>query len=186
MNYNYEAKKIQYVTEEEYYSLPEERRCELINGIFYDMSSPSTVHQLIVSALNRAIANHISLKGVPCKVIPAPYDVKLFPDEDGNIVQPDLSIICDRSKIKENRCEGAPDWIIEVASPGNLSHDYITKLKLYRDAGVKEYWIVNPMNGSVQTYLLQDEIFAAKEYSMRENVPSHIISGLSIDFKDME
>ena len=181
-----EAMEIEYHTEEDYYNLPDERRVELINGIFYDMASPNSVHQTISGELYRLIANYIRSKGGKCRAFHAPYDVKLFPDEDGSIVEPDIMVICDPSKIKKNRCEGVPDWIIEIASPGNREHDYWRKFNLYLDAKVKEYWIVDPEKKTIQVCRLKGDEYTLKKYTFRDKVKPGIYEDLMIDFQEID
>ncbi len=118
-------------TEEDYHNLPENVRAELINGQFYAMSAPSRIHQEILGTLYRIIANHIVSKKGPCKVYPAPFAVKLSEDVK-TVVEPDISVICDRDKLTDRGCTGAPDWIIEITSPSNPAHDHV--LKLHPDA----------------------------------------------------
>lgn len=173
-------------TEEDYYALPDDRRAELIDGIFYDMASPSTMHQQILTDIVTSIYNHIRARGMKCSVFPAPYDVKLFPEKNDNIVQPDISVICDPHKLKKNRCEGAPDWIIEIVSPGSISHDYIRKLSLYNDAGVREYWIVNPTERVVTKYVRSNEEFELNQYSFDEKIPVGISEDFSIEINVQE
>lgn len=146
-------------TEDDYYNLPENVRAELIDGQIYYMSAPSRIHQEILMFLSKTIANYIDSKKGPCKVYPAPFAVKLFVDDNRTVVEPDISVICDPNKLTDRGCTGAPDWIVEIVSPSNSSHDYIRKLNLYADAGVREYWIVNPMNQSVYVYFLEDDKF---------------------------
>lgn len=128
-----------FYTEEEYYSLPEGCRSELISGQLYDMAPPSRKHQETLSYLHTEISIYIRSKNGSCKVYPAPFAVKL--KEDGTIVEPDISVICSSGKLTDRGCTGAPDWIIEIVSPENPSHDYVRKLNLYMAAGVREYWI---------------------------------------------
>ncbi len=129
-------------TEDDYNNLPEDVRAELIDGQIYYQAAPSRIHQEILMELAGTIRDYIRSKGSPCKVYPASFAVKL--SEDKNIVEPDISVICNPDKLTDRGCTGAPDWIIEIVSPGNSSHDYIRKLNLYADTGVREYWIVNP------------------------------------------
>jgi len=138
-------------TEEDYYNLPENVRAELIGGQFYYMAAPSRMHQEILSALHAAIYNYIKSNGGSCKVYPAPFAVKISKEKD-TIVEPDISVICAPDKLTDRGCTGAPDWIIEIISPGNPGHDYIRKLNLYMNSGVREYWIVNPMKSTVNVY----------------------------------
>ena len=141
--------KESFYTEEDYYNTPENVRCELINGnLIYAQAAPSRLHQEILGELHSIIHAYIKSKGGKCKVYPAPFAVKLDKDKS-NIVEPYISVICDTDKLTDRGCTGAPDWIIEIVSPYNRSHDYITKLNLYKDAGVKEYWIIDPTTSSI-------------------------------------
>lgn len=123
-------------------------------------------------------------KGGPCQVYPAPFAVKLKADQK-NIVEPDISVICDPNKLTDRGCTGAPDWIIEIASPANSSHDYIRKLNLYADAGVREYWIVNPMKRTVYVHHLEEKQFETTAYGPNDTVRVNIYDDFSIDFKDI-
>ena len=142
-----------FYTEDDYYNLPENVRAELIDGQFYYMAAPSRIHQKILNTVNNTIFNYIRSKGGSCEVYPAPFAVKLFNDRK-TVVEPDISVICDPNKLTDQGCAGAPDWIIEIVSPSTSSHDYVRKLNLYLDAGVKEYWIVDPHNRKVLVYHL--------------------------------
>lgn len=140
--------QLQTITLEQYESLPEDTRAEVFDGIIYDMSSPSQIHQTILTELLVSLRNYIRGKDGNCFVFPAPFDVKLN-DNPLTIVQPDLMIVCDKNKLDGKRCNGAPDFIIEIVSPGNPADDYIRKLYYYKNAGVREYWIVDPQRKSV-------------------------------------
>ncbi len=178
------AKHINYYTEEDYYNLPDDVRTELIDGVFYDMAAPSQLHQELVVKICSMIDNHISRSKGKCKVIPAPFDVKLEKDKD-NIVQPDISVICDRDKLDGVRCNGAPDWIIEIVSPGSVHHDYARKLKLYQRAGVKEYWIVDPENESVTTYFFDADSAHIEGYDFTDTVKTGLFDTLNISFSEI-
>ena len=129
-------------TEEDYYNLPENVRAELIEGkLIYNQAAPSRIHQAILMELSGTIRDYLKSKSGTCRVYPAPFAVKLMENRK-TIVEPDISVICDKSKLTDRGCTGAPDWIIEIVSPSNSSHDYILKLNLYANAGVREYWIV--------------------------------------------
>ena len=112
-------------TEEDYYSLPEHVREELIDGRFYLQAAPGRMHQKILSFLHVQTANYINSKDGPCEVYPAPFAVKLFEESDRTVVEPNISVICDPDKLTDRGCTGAPDWIIEIGSPGNPGHDYV-------------------------------------------------------------
>ena len=138
-------------TEDDYYNIPEDVRAELIDGQIYYQAAPGLLHQAISGELYTAINLYLkSIKG-KCRVFSAPFAVKLFEDRK-NIVEPDISIICNPDKLNDRGCAGAPDWIIEIISPGNPEHDYIRKLNLYKDAGVREYWIVDPRDEKILVY----------------------------------
>ncbi|MGN0484035.1 MAG: Uma2 family endonuclease [Lachnospiraceae bacterium] len=138
-------------TTEDIFSLPDGSRAELIDGTLYNMAPPSRIHQELVQQLSRIIGNYIFSHAGECKVYPAPFAVFLNKDNK-TYVEPDISVICDLQKLDETGCNGAPDWIIEIASPGSQRMDYLTKLLKYRTAGVQEYWIVNPMKRTVLVY----------------------------------
>ena len=123
------------------YALPDGERAELIDGQIYNMMPPGRLHQKISWKLHQAIANYIDSRNGLCEVYAAPFAVFLN-DDDINYVEPDLSVICDLSKLDDKGCHGAPDWVIEIVSSGSRSRDYMTKLFKYRTAGVREYWIV--------------------------------------------
>ena len=172
-------------TEEDYYNLPEDVRAELIDGQIYYMSAPNRIHQEILMFLSKMIANYIDSKKGTCKVYPAPFAVKLFENNDKTIVEPDISVICDPKKLTDRGCDGAPDWIIEIVSPGTASHDYIRKLNLYADAGVREYWIVDPREEKVLVYRLAEEEIKVEPHSFQEKVKAGIFEDLWIDFQEV-
>ena len=124
-------------TSEDYWNLPEGIRAELINGHIYNMAPPSRIHQKIMVELCTIINNHIKSKKGTCQVYPAPFAVNLDAN-DKDWVEPDISVICDPNKLTDRGCSGAPDWIIEIVSPGNPGHDFINKLNLYSKFGVRE------------------------------------------------
>lgn len=170
-------------TEEDYYSLPENVRAELIDGQFYYMAAPSRMHQEILSALHAAIYNYIKSNGGSCKIYPAPFAVKLSEDKD-IIVEPDISVICNPDKLTDKGCTGAPDWIIEIISPSNPGHDYVRKLNLYMNAGVREYWIVNPMKSTVNVYDFEYEK-GTDQYIFEDTIPVCIYENLNITITNL-
>lgn len=175
--------KQSYYTAEDYWNLPDGQRAELINGQLYAMAPPSRIHQEIVQQLSRVIGNYISDKRGDCKVYPAPFAVNLNSD-DSIYVEPDISVICDKNKLTEKGCTGAPDWIIEVVSPSSQRMDYLTKLFKYRTAGVKEYWIVNPMQETVQVYIFTESEDSI-QYSFNDKVKTGIYEDLEICVSDL-
>ncbi len=172
-------------TEDDYYNLPEDVRAELIDGRIYYQAAPNRIHQEILMTLSKIIANYIDSKKGACKVYPAPFAVKLFEDRK-NIVEPDISVICDRNKLTDRGCTGAPDWIIEIISPGTSSHDYIRKLNLYADAGVREYWIVDPRTEKVIIYFLEMPDSGMETYTFQDKIKVSIYDDLWIDFPSLD
>ena len=167
-------------TAEDYWALPEGVRAELIDGELWDLASPSRIHQEIVLEVSVRLKNHIDSHGGSCKVYSAPFAVNLFAD-DTTFVEPDVSVVCDRDKLSDRGCEGAPDFVVEVVSPSNPEMDYISKLNLYREAGVREYWICDPQRERTLAYDFGTEAVMAL-YSFDEPVPSSVLPGLEVDF----
>ena len=173
-------------TEEDYYDLPENVRAELIEGnLIYNQAAPSRIHQAILSELHTVINNYIKSKGGFCRVYPAPFAVKLSENRE-TIVEPDISVICDKDKLTDRGCTGAPDWIIEIVSPSNSSHDYILKLNLYANAGVREYWIVDPYKKHIFVYRLEQSHFEVETYTFHDSIPVGIYVDLQIDFASLD
>ena len=171
------ASTLKSYTIEDIYALPEGERAELIDGKIYYMAPPSTRHQRIISDIHYRIKDYIIKNNGECEVLPAPFAVFLNKDNK-NYVEPDISIICDKDKITDKGCHGAPDWVIEIISPGNKEMDYFKKLFKYQAAGVREYWIVDPIKEMVMVYRFEKETM--EEYSFGENIPVGIYDGFSI------
>lgn len=170
-------------TMDDIYNLPEGTRAELIDGQIYYMAPPNTRHQRILSFLHAAIYSHISTKGGSCEVFPAPFAVFLFAD-NSKYLEPDISVICDQDKVDDRGCNGAPDWIIEIVSPGSKAMDYYTKLSLYREAGVREYWIIDPLRKTVLVYDMAHDngpVF----HSFTDIIQVNIYDDLKIDFSKL-
>lgn len=172
-------------TEEDYYNLPENVRAELIDGQIYYMSAPSRIHQEILNFMNTEINIYLRSKKGPCKVYPAPFAVKLFEDDNKTVVEPDISVICDPNKLTNRGCTGAPDWIVEIISPSTASRDYIYKLNLYANAGVREYWIVDPNSKKILVYFLQESGFKMDAYTFQDKISANIYDNLQVDFKEL-
>ena len=170
-------------TTEDIYALPEGERAELIDGVIYDMTPPKRIHQKLINELSYALNGYIKSHNGSCEVYPAPFAVFLSKD-NRNYVEPDISVICDKNKLSDRGCEGAPDWIIEVVSPGTQARDYGIKLFKYRTAGVREYWIVNPMNKTVTVYDLENDT-GTGQYSFEESIQVNIFSKLIIKISDL-
>lgn len=143
-------------TTEDIYALPEGQRAELIDGQLYMMAPPMRIHQELVSHFTKVIGQHIDSHKGDCKIYPAPFAVNLNAD-DKTYVEPDISVICDPGRLTDKGCGGAPDFIIEIVSPSSRRMDYATKNALYSDAGVREYWIVDPEKGRTTVYRYEED-----------------------------
>ena len=171
------------ITLEQYEALPENTRAEVFDGIIYDMSSPSQIHQTLSMELSNTIYNYMKSKKGSCQVFSAPFDVKLS-DKPLTIVQPDIMVICDRDKLDGKRCNGAPDYIIEIVSPGNPADDYIRKLYYYKNTGVREYWIVDPRRKIVTVNYFEGNLLNI-QYSFESTIKVNIYDDLYINFFDI-
>lgn len=171
-------------TMEDIYRLPEGSRAELIDGRIYAMAPPSRKHQRIVGELFAVIREYIRHNQGSCEVDIAPFAVFLSADES-KYLEPDISVICDKDKLDDRGCNGAPDWIIEVVSSGSRVMDYCTKLFLYRESGVREYWIVDPMKQIVLVYDMEHDA-APAIYSLTDTIKANIYDDLEIDFSGLE
>ena len=143
-------------TSKDYWELPEGERAELIGGRLYAMAPPNRIHQKLLNELCNVLTNYVKAKGGVCEVYPAPFAVDLGAD-DKEWVEPDISVICDRKKLTERGCEGAPDFIIEITSPSSRKMDYTTKNALYAVAGVREYWIVDTAKERTTVYRYEED-----------------------------
>lgn len=172
-----------FITLEQYEALPENVRAEVFDGVIYNMASPSQEHQTILTELLVTIRTYIKKKGGNCSIFPAPFDVKLS-DRPLTIVQPDIMIVCDKGKLDGNRCNGAPDFIVEIVSPGNPADDYIRKLYYYQHYGVREYWIVDPRRRCVTVYFFEKNIFSIP-YTFESTIKVNIYDDLYINFSEI-
>ena len=171
---------IEQYTSDGFWNLPENQYRELIDGQLYVMAPPGWLHQEILSALYFEIRSYIAKSKV---VYLGPFAVN--PDaEDKNWVEPDISVICDRGKLTDKGCVGAPDWIIEIVSPASRKMDYLLKLFKYRSAGVREYWIVDIAKNRITVYNFNHDYYI-EEYSFTDTVKSGIYEDLSIDFSEI-
>ena len=185
----------QVITIDEYNKLREnsESRLEYIDGIVYMTPSPSTKHQRVSSRLHAKLFNF--LEGKECEVFPAPFDIELRTADDDKgdqtektkVVIPDLSVICDKMKLGENKYMGSPELIVEIISPSNQAHDLVKKLNLYMQCGVKEYWIVNPLLNTVQIYGLNEEGQYHQVEVLKETGIAHseVLKGFSINLEEL-
>ena len=159
-------------TIDDIYALPDGKRAELIDGKIYYMAPPNTKHQTLVMDLSYQIKDYINRNHGECSVFPAPFAVFLN-ENDKNYVEPDISVICDKNKITDKGCNGAPDWIIEIVSPSSKQMDYYKKLFKYRTAGVKEYWVADPERELVTVYNFEKD--SMEEYSFDKYIPAGIL-----------
>lgn len=181
----YSIKKQGEYTLEDYLAIPDERRVELIDGVIYDMSSPLGHHQIIAGQIYFHLVSYISGKGGPCIPFIAPIDVQLDCD-DKTIVQPDVLILCDRSKYTPQRIVGAPDFVVEVLSKSTREKDMFLKLNKYRSAGVREYWMVDPDKKTVIAYHFENDDDLSV-YTFLDKVPVGIYGGdCVIDFAPID
>lgn len=169
-------------TAEDYWSQPEGVRAELIDGELWDLAAPSRVHQEIVLKTSRRLDAHIEEHGGSCKVYPAPFAVNLFAN-DSTFVEPDISVVCDSSKLSDRGCEGAPDLVVEVVSPSSTGMDYISKPALYKEAGVRECWVCDPLKRRTFVFdFAEDGDAAPMVCPFSEEVESTVLPGFRICF----
>ncbi len=176
----------------DYYSWKFEERLELIKGKVFKMSpAPSRGHQVICGNIFRSISNFLWEK--PCEVYSAPFDVRFVRKQNGTeavktVVQPDISVICDLSKLDDKGCIGAPDLVVEVLSPGNNSKELKLKFDLYEEFGVKEYWIIYTGEQSLIRYVLDKTgkfVADGRALTIGDEIQTHILPGFSLKLEDI-
>ena len=175
-----EERRYTYADYKEWELKPGER-FEIIYGEAYAMAAPNERHQAILTELLTQLHNY--LRGKPCKVYPAPFDVRLFYEEDEDddtVVQPDIVVVCDKGKIGEEGCRGAPDLVVEILSPSNTAIEMERKRRLYMEAGVREYWVVDPVNKGMAVYLFSNGAVSVNTYKSTGAVPVAVLPGLEI------
>jgi Uma2 family endonuclease len=173
------ARRVEYNTTEDIYNLPDGQRAELIDGKMYMMAAPGRAHQGLVTEFTYLIRDYIRNKNGDCVIYPSPFAVFLNAD-DKTYVEPDICVICDKDKLIDEGCKGAPDWIIEIVSSTSGRMDYYIKLFKYRTAGVREYWIVDPMKKRVMVYNFEHDTI--EEYSFSDKVKAGIYKDFEINF----
>lgn len=182
--YNFEKKQGEY-TLEDYLLLPEERRAELIDGVIYDMSVPTGYHQLIAGQLYSMLLSWVRGRKGSCMPFISPVDVQLDGD-DKTIVQPDLLILCDKSKYTPARIIGPPDFVAEILSKSTREKDIFIKLNKYKKAGVREYWMIDPDRKTILVWDF-DKDDEVKMYGFRDRIPVGIYQGeCVIDFAEID
>lgn len=165
-------------------ALPEGERAELIDGEMFWMDAPMTLHQDILLELAMEIKLYIRKNRGTCRVYVAPFAVRIKKD-NRNYVEPDISVICDREKLDKKGCQGAPDWVIEILSPASIKMDCERKVKLYREAGVREYWIVDAAQETVTVYDFSHEKEAA-QHAFSEQIQAGIFEGLHLQLSELD
>ena len=175
-------------TLEDYYDMPEDRRVELIDGVIYDMTAPAPVHQGIAMDIAKLLQDHVRKNKGECIVFGAPVDVHIIEEDDKTIVQPDVLVVCDRNKVTNHGIEGAPDLVVEVMSLSTKKKDMTIKLDKYIEAGVREYWLVDPQKKKVITYLSEEgelvDDLDVKLYGFEDQIPVMIFENqCTVDMK---
>lgn len=176
--------KSKFYTSKDYWNLPDGERAELINGRFYAMAPPSFTHQKLIMELSATLRDFIKSQKGECEIVPAPFAVNLSNDEDDTWVEPDISVICDKNKISDRGCEGAPDFIIEIVSPSSRRMDYNTKNSKYAEAGVREYWIVDPDKQRTTVYRYEEDA-APIILPFTQDIAVGIYKNLSINIAEL-
>jgi Uma2 family endonuclease len=165
-------------TYEDWLALDEDIRAELIGGELYMMTEVTETHQTISMELCRQLSNF--LMGKPCKVFHTPFDVRLSESED-TVLEPDILVVCDRSKLDGKTCNGAPDLVVEILSPSTARLDRVVKFELYRCGGVREYWIVEPDTRMVFVAILENGYYRCIYYADTDTLPVSVLPGCEID-----
>jgi Uma2 family endonuclease len=177
----------------DYLTWLDDKRRELINGFIHLMSAPMRMHARVSQKAYKAIDRFIEMNKGKCHIYYAPFDVR-FPSNNEtadnkiyNVVQPDICVICDLSKLDDKGCIGAPDLIVEVLSPSTLKYDWHYKFNLYESGGVREYWIVDPKAKLVNAFILQPDgnYDLGTVYDCTQKAPVHIFKGLEIDLNEL-
>jgi len=181
---SYARKDDRRYTYSDYLEWDDDQRWELVDGVPFLMSAPSRWHQKISSNLHGMLYN--ILKGKTCEIYSAPFDVRLNADTlDNTVVQPDILVICDREKLDDAGCKGAPDFIIEILSPSTTNRDRFLKFDLYRKVGVREYWIVEVDAKKVSAHILSNEDYITRIYGETESAPISVLDNCTIDLAEV-
>jgi len=162
------------------------QRYQLINGEVFQMASPSVAHQALLMGLSIQFGSWLQDK--PCKVFAAPLDVRLFPEEDNSddtVVQPDLLVVCDKDKLGKGSVNGAPDLVVEIVSPSNSHRELFIKFQYYLEAGVREYWVIDPEEQKVQVHIYENGHYLSTGYKNNARIPVTILPGFEIALADL-
>jgi Uma2 family endonuclease len=162
----------------------ESDRCELVDGEVFMLAAPSAEHQRVLMELAYQIRDFLS--GKPCKVFPAPFAVRLIPladNSDDTVLEPDIVVVCDSSKLDKRGCNGAPDLVVEIISQSTARYDKVEKFRRYQAAGVREYWIVDPDSKTVQACVLENGRYILSSYDNTGSAPVTVLPGCRIDLE---
>jgi len=163
-----------------------QERFQLINGEVFQMASPSVAHQALLMVLSAKFDNW--LQGKSCRAFASPLDVRLFPREDksdNTVVQPDLLVVCDKSKLGKGSVDGAPDLVIEIVSPSNTHSELFLKFNYYLKAGVREYWVIDPDMKKVVVHIYENGRYISSNYEDNESIPVSVLPGLEISLEEL-
>ena len=173
-----------YYTYADYIEWDDDVRYELIDGVAYALSAPTPIHQRVSRKMTVLLDSFLA--GKSCELFTAPLDVRLSVDEaDDTVVQPDLFVVCDKTKIGDKACIGAPDLVIEILSPSTARIDMLKKFHAYLKAGVLEYWIVDPEGKTIDVFKLENGEYVGSEYIKDAVVKSHVLEGCEIKLVDV-
>ena len=179
-------KNVEYrYTYADYLTWSDDERWEIIDGVAYAMDpAPGTKHQRMSGRFFALLFNF--LNGKPCEAFHAPFDVRLSANEDDDtVVQPDIVVVCDRSKLDDKGCKGAPDLVIEILSPSTARHDKLIKFNAYQRAGVREYWIADPDSKTLSVHVLEIGRYITSAYGDTDIAPVSVLPGCGINLSDV-
>ena len=177
-------KENSHYTYADYLSWDDNIRRELIDGVIYMMAPPNRRHQRVSGELFKQLA--VFLTGKSCEVYHAPFGVRLNAAEgDDNVVEPDIVVVCDKSKLDDMGCVGAPDMIVEILSPSTSAYDKWVKFNKYLRAGVREYWIVDPADHTVNAYVLENGKYTVQVYGDTDTPTVHVLDGCAINLSEI-
>jgi Uma2 family endonuclease len=177
-------KENQRYTYKDYCTWDDNERWELIDGVPFAMTAPTRSHQTVSGNLYLQLAGF--LKGKSCNVYHAPFDVRLNTDtDDDTVVQPDLLVVCDHSKLDDKGCTGAPDMVVEIVSPSTARKDRLIKFQKYQNAGVREFWIIDPDIKTVQVCVMENGKYVTTMYGDTDAIQVHVLENCQIDLCDV-
>ena len=178
------VKNDRHYTCEDLYLWDDDCRWELIDGVAYMMAPPRRIHEKISGEIFRQLANFLIDK--PCEVYGGNFGVRLNADQgDDTLVIPDITVVCDKSKLNDLGCAGAPDMIVEILSPSTAAHDKLIKFNKYLQHGVREYWIVDPDIKTVSAHILENGKYTVSAYGDTDTPAIHVLDGCTINLSEV-